>query len=185
MLGMKTSDYWEATSAKPKRFRRRLTAHLNAVVLNALRYHNQRELIMSNQSMRVLKLIVLFIWAFSITTMGAEYSGSSRDLETIRSIKKNADTYVSDRSVLWIEKGYLSDSEEITMNPIGSPIGSSILNMPQFPKDDIEGLLRTFVLYVRMPERYFPKIREAEHLNEEGDRALEELREIFFSKFFN
>jgi hypothetical protein len=48
--------------------------------------------------------------AFSNTTIGAEYSGSKRDLDTIRRIQQNADTYVSDRSILWIEKGYLSKS---------------------------------------------------------------------------
>jgi len=84
-----------------------------------------------------------------------------------------------------IKKGYLSDREAIVANPIGSPIGSSILNMPQFTKDEIEGLLRTFVLYVRMPEQYFPKIGEAEKLNKKGNLALEKLREVFFNKYFN
>ena len=84
-----------------------------------------------------------------------------------------------------IEKGYLSESEGISVNPIGSPIGSSILEMPQFSKDDIEGLLRAFVLYVRMPEEYFPKIKVAEQLNEEGEHALRELREVFFREYFS
>ena len=84
-----------------------------------------------------------------------------------------------------IEKGYLSESEGISVNPIGSPIGSSILEMPQFSKDDIEGLLRAFVLYVRMPEEYFPKIKVAEQLNEEGEYALRELREVFFREYFS
>ena len=84
-----------------------------------------------------------------------------------------------------IEKGYLSKSEDITANPIGSPIGSSVLTMPQFTQDEIEGLLRTFVLYVKMPEAYFPKIKVAEQLNIEGERALDELREVFFREYFS
>lgn len=81
-----------------------------------------------------------------------------------------------------IEKGYLSngyiDPEKRT------PIGESILNMPQISKEEISGLLRTFVLYVKMPKSYYPKIRVAEQLNEKGDKALAELRNIFFEKYF-
>jgi radical SAM superfamily enzyme YgiQ (UPF0313 family) len=86
-------------------------------------------------------------------------------------------TYLREYS---IEKGYLSeDSTEID-----NPIGNSVLDMPQLPREEIEGLLRTFVLYVKMPKSYFPKIKMAEQLTEEGDKTLAELREIFFSKYF-
>lgn len=79
-----------------------------------------------------------------------------------------------------IQKGYLpSDSKKID-----NPIGSSVLNMPQISKEEIEGLLRTFVLYVKLPEKYFPKIKQAEQLTVEGDIVLEELRDIFFEKYF-
>ncbi len=79
-----------------------------------------------------------------------------------------------------IKKGYLP--EDNTM--IDNPIGSSVLNMPQLSKEEIEGLLRTFVLYVRLPKKYYPKIKEAEELNDNGDKVLAELREIFFKKYF-
>jgi radical SAM superfamily enzyme YgiQ (UPF0313 family) len=79
-----------------------------------------------------------------------------------------------------IKKGYLS----IDSIKIDNPIGSSILNMPQLSKEEIEGLLRTFVLYVRLPKKYYPKIKEAEQLNEKGDLILQELREIFFKNYF-
>ena len=79
-----------------------------------------------------------------------------------------------------IKKGYLP--EDNTM--IDNPIGSSVLNMPQLSKEEIEGLLRTFVLYVRLPKKYYPKIKEAEELNDKGDKVLAELREIFFEKYF-
>ena len=57
--------------------------------------------------------------------------------------------------------------------------------MPQFPPDQIEGLVRTFPLYVKMPEEYYPRIAVAEQLNEAGDGALAELRETYFKKYFN
>ena len=79
-----------------------------------------------------------------------------------------------------VKRGYLSSDS----TDIDNPIGSSVLTMPQLSKEEIEGLLRTFVLYIKLPKEYYPKIREAEQLNEKGDLVLEELREIFFSKYF-
>jgi hypothetical protein len=55
---------------------------------------------------------VIFFLAVSFqTTPASEYSGTSRDLKLIRSIKKDAEKYISDRSILWIEGGYLSKGE--------------------------------------------------------------------------
>lgn len=85
-----------------------------------------------------------------------------------------------------IEKGYLQEADNRFMDlEQGTPIGHSFLNMPQFPKEEIEGILRTFSLYVRMPESYFPRIREAEKATPEGDKELDILRELFFEKYFN
>jgi radical SAM superfamily enzyme YgiQ (UPF0313 family) len=78
-----------------------------------------------------------------------------------------------------IEKGYLDPSARTD-----SLMRRSILTMPQFKPDSIKGLVRTFPLYVKMPESYCDKIKIAEQLNEEGDRMLEELREIYFSEYF-
>ncbi|MFH1593914.1 MAG: radical SAM protein [Candidatus Omnitrophota bacterium] len=78
-----------------------------------------------------------------------------------------------------IDKGYL-DPEAKTANLMRS----SILNMPQFPPDQIKGLVRTFPLYVKMPKTYFDNIKVAERLTHEGDRMLGELRDIYFSKYF-
>lgn len=61
---------------------------------------------------------------------------------------------------------------------------SSILNMPQFTSDQIKGLVRTFPLYIKMPESYFEKIKIAEQLNQEGDEMLAGLREIYFKEYF-
>jgi hypothetical protein len=86
-------------------------------------------------------------------------------------------TYLREYS---IKKGYLSQGSM----KIDNPIGCSVLNMPQLSKEEIEGLLRTFVLYVRLPKKYYPKIKEAEQLTVKGDRILEELRGIFFNNYF-
>lgn len=78
-----------------------------------------------------------------------------------------------------IEKGYIKPDAKTN-----SIMLKSILNMPQFRPDEIAGLVRTFPLYVKMPESYFDKIRIAEHLNEDGDKMLEELRKIYFAEYF-
>lgn len=78
-----------------------------------------------------------------------------------------------------IEKGYV--------NPIAKTdnlMRGSILNMPQFTAEQIKGLVRTFPLYIKMPEPYFKKIRIAEQLNQEGDEVLAGLREIYFREYF-
>ena len=59
-----------------------------------------------------------------------------------------------------------------------------ILDMPQFPAEEIKGLVRTFPLYVKMPETYFEKIRIAEHRTGEGEKAFAELRDIYLKTYF-
>lgn len=78
-----------------------------------------------------------------------------------------------------IEKGYLDPGAKTD-----SLMRSSILKMPQFPAEEIKGLVRTFPLYVKMPESFYPKIKIAEQLNEKGDAMLAELREIYFKEYF-
>lgn len=81
-----------------------------------------------------------------------------------------------------LKKGYLDPGQYKAEK--GTPIGESVLTMPQISKDELKGLLRTFVLYVKMPESYYPKIKIAEQLNEQGDALLAELRDIFFKQYF-
>jgi len=61
----------------------------------------------------------------------------------------------------------------------------TLLNMPQFPPEAIEGLRRCFVLYVKMPESRWPEIRRAEYLTPEGDRIFEELRVECLEKYLS
>lgn len=79
-----------------------------------------------------------------------------------------------------IEKGYLAKDADTV-----SPMLRSVLHMPHFPPDEIEGIVRTFPLYVKMPKNYFNEIKIAEQLNKEGDKKLGELREIYFRDYFH
>lgn len=78
-----------------------------------------------------------------------------------------------------IEKGYIDENAKTD-----SLMRSSILNIPGFTADEIKGLARTFPLYVKLPEFYYDKIRIAEQLDEQGDRALSELRKVYFKEYF-
>ena len=60
----------------------------------------------------------------------------------------------------------------------------SILDMPQFPRAQVEGFRRCFVLYVKFPESRWPEIKRAEALTPEGDAAWEALRKEFVEQFF-
>ena len=72
------------------------------------------------------------------------------------------------------EKGFVSE-ETI----IGSVNKTFPLDMPEFTNDQIKGMHRTFVLYIRMPKSYWPKLAEAEVLNSKGDRILEEIKKEY------
>jgi len=60
---------------------------------------------------------------------------------------------------------------------------SSTLQMPEFPPDAIEGLRRCFVMYVRMPEKYWTNIQKAEALTPEGNKVWKDLRDVCAEKF--
>lgn len=66
----------------------------------------------------------------------------------------------------YIQKGELSRS-------IMAP---TMLTMPQFTKEAIEGIRRCFVLYVKMPKSRWPEIKKAEELTPEGDDLFKSLK---------
>ncbi len=59
----------------------------------------------------------------------------------------------------------------------------TLLNMPHFPPDAIEGIRRCFILYIRMPKSRWPEIKKAEILNAEGNKIWEELRDECAEKY--
>ena len=77
-----------------------------------------------------------------------------------------------------VDRGYID--EDLILGSINT---EAPLNMPQFPKEMIQGLRRTFVLYVKMPKEYWPRIKKAERSDAEGDREFDELRALYLEKF--
>ncbi|NQV00063.1 MAG: B12-binding domain-containing radical SAM protein [Parcubacteria group bacterium] len=78
-----------------------------------------------------------------------------------------------------IDKGYIDQdvrADSLMLN--------SILHMPQFSAEEIKGLVRTFPLYIKMPESYFKEIELAEKLDAQGDAKFAELREVYTKKYF-
>jgi anaerobic magnesium-protoporphyrin IX monomethyl ester cyclase len=61
----------------------------------------------------------------------------------------------------------------------------TLLNMPQFPPEAIEGLRRCFILYVKMPKTRWRDIEKAEKFTPEGDRIWSELRDECAEKYMN
>ena len=52
----------------------------------------------------------------------------------------------------------------------------TVLRMPQYPPEQIEGMRRCFVMYVKMPKSRWPEIAKAERLTGEGNAEWERLR---------
>jgi radical SAM superfamily enzyme YgiQ (UPF0313 family) len=51
----------------------------------------------------------------------------------------------------------------------------TLLKMPQYPPEQIEGMRRCFVLYVKMPKDRWPEIEQAEKLTPEGNELCTQL----------
>ena len=73
------------------------------------------------------------------------------------------------------------DSNAVTC----SLTAGSILDMPQYGRAEIQGIVRCFSLYARLPESLWPEIRRAEIPDEEGDAIFAELRKEYIVKHFN
>jgi len=59
----------------------------------------------------------------------------------------------------------------------------SILNMPNFPKDAIEGKRRTFAFYLKFPRKMWNEISLAEKLTPEGDKIWLRLQKKYCEQF--
>jgi radical SAM superfamily enzyme YgiQ (UPF0313 family) len=59
----------------------------------------------------------------------------------------------------------------------------SILGMPQLLNEEIRGLMRTFVLYVRMPKEHWKEIKKAEKFDKVGNMKFKELRDMCKKKY--
>ena len=73
-----------------------------------------------------------------------------------------------------IKEGYLDPDV-----PVHSLVDAT-LDMPQFPKEEINGILRTFPMYIKFPEERFDEIRIAEHDDEKYDDLAKEYRKVYW-----
>ena len=74
-----------------------------------------------------------------------------------------------------IDKGYIEDGSICSLNVTKG----SVLNMPQFSSDEIQGLCRTFSFYVKMDDSRWDDIRLAEQMTPEGEARFVEIRDEF------
>lgn len=73
-----------------------------------------------------------------------------------------------------VKKGYL-DPETITTHTTSS----SLLQMPQLSSQEIDGLMRTFTMYVGFPKRWWHYIKEAEEFSPRGNEMFAKLSKIY------
>ncbi|MBF0531674.1 MAG: B12-binding domain-containing radical SAM protein [Candidatus Omnitrophica bacterium] len=64
-------------------------------------------------------------------------------------------------------------------------VDGSILDMPQFPRKEVNNLAKTFNMYVKFPESRWPQIRQGEAETEEGRKIYTALKEEFIAKFWS
>tara|TARA_Y100000310_G_scaffold344503_1_gene457610 strand:- start:858 stop:2372 length:1515 start_codon:yes stop_codon:yes gene_type:complete len=79
-----------------------------------------------------------------------------------------------------IEKGYLDP--EIIMTHTTS---SSLLSMPQLSSQEIDGLMRTFTMYVGFPKKWWPYIKKAEEFNPKGNEMFDKLSKIYYDVYLS
>jgi anaerobic magnesium-protoporphyrin IX monomethyl ester cyclase len=58
-----------------------------------------------------------------------------------------------------------------------------MLIMPQYPQQEIEGLIKCFTLYVKFPQNRWPDIQKAESNTPEGNKIYKELKHEYFEKY--
>ena len=59
-----------------------------------------------------------------------------------------------------------------------------MLEMPQYPVSEIEGLKKCFILYVNFPKDRWDKIRLAEDNSAKGNKIFSELKDEFMDRYF-
>jgi radical SAM superfamily enzyme YgiQ (UPF0313 family) len=64
-----------------------------------------------------------------------------------------------------------------------SMMDKSVLNMPQYSPEEVDGLVKCFVLYVKFPKNRWEDIRKAEANTPEGNRIYAELKQEYQEKY--
>jgi radical SAM superfamily enzyme YgiQ (UPF0313 family) len=60
-----------------------------------------------------------------------------------------------------------------------------MLDMPQYPIAEIEGLKKCFILYVKFPKNRWGEIRLAEENSDKGNRIYQDLKDEYLDKYFS
>ena len=61
----------------------------------------------------------------------------------------------------------------------------SVLDMPYYPREEIQKIVKVFSLYARLPKSLWPKIKRAEENDEVGNALFDDLRDSYIKKYFN
>lgn len=77
-----------------------------------------------------------------------------------------------------LDRGYISDDDEINF----SFYKESMLNMPNLNKEQISGLEKTAILYIKLDKKYWKDIEIAEQNNKEGLEMFNKLNKILENK---
>jgi len=81
---------------------------------------------------------------------------------------------------LSIRRGYINED-----TPTSCLTGDPVLEMPQFPKEKIKGIMRTFSLYAKFNKARWPEIKIAENFTPEGNKMFGALRQEYTQKYFS
>ena len=146
----------------------------------------------SNEKLlRHLEIIAQSGVAFSVNTI-IGFPGETRDMvfETIEFCRqiKNFDALTVSIFTPYhgtqlrkkaVEDGFLDD-KTLTIHTTSS----SLLNMPNFSSKQIDGLFRTFLMYVRFEKNLWPEIKKAEKFDAEGNETWKNLFELYQKRYY-
>ncbi len=80
---------------------------------------------------------------------------------------------------LAIKKGYY-DSKSLTTHTTSS----SLLKMPHLTSNQIDGIFRTFLMYVRFEKELWPEIEKAEDFTPDGNKIWKRLFELYQERYY-
>lgn len=144
----------------------------------------------SEKIINSLKILNTYNIKYSVNNI-IGFPNETRELamDTIRINKKiNADTrnmytftpfHGTSLRTIAIEQNLIP--KDLIVKSLSAP---TVLDMPQFSAEAIEGLKRCFVPYVLLDEGRWPEIKQAESLSDEGNAKWEELTEECRDRFF-
>ena len=141
-----------------------------------------------------MKLVLKYEIPFSVNSiMGFPYETREMAFDTVRLNKTFVDPKIVDINsyaftpfhgtplrTLCEDLGFIKKSD-ICESFVAN---GSLLDMPQFTRDEVNGLTRTFNMYVNFPENRWKEIRLAENNTKEGNKIYSELRDEFIQTYW-